>query len=490
MPETAIEAGGTPAHRPPAALLARFGDGNGFEPGSFRDRSARVFYRDGSVCRGLGEKAYADWLRLRQSAFFARLSEAGLLVGTEETNRTLADSGDAWAAVLRHDKIPFVSYPYEWCFDMLRDAALLHLDLLLAALEENFILKDATPFNVQWKGARPVFIDVTSFEPLADGESWVAYRQFCQLFLYPLLLQAYKGVPFQPWLRGRIDGIGPEDCWRLMSLRDLLRPGVLTHVYLHARAQENLGASSRAVRRELRDAGFGKETIEANVRRLRPLVAGLSPQPEQTAWSHYGDNSGYAEEAGREKASFVEQVARARDWELVWDLGSNTGTFARLAARHARYVVAMDADRVAVDRLYQALREEKVANILPLVVDIADPSPSLGWRGLERKSIPERGRPSLTLCLAVLHHLVIGANVPLPELVAWLAGLGGDLVVEFVTREDARVKQLLRNRVDQFSDYDLGIFEHCLAQHFEVVRRQPLPSGTRVLYHAHPRSAS
>jgi ribosomal protein L11 methylase PrmA len=490
MPEPAIEAGGAPAHLPPAALLARLGEGNDFEPGSFRDRSARVFYRDGFVCRGLGEKAYADWQRLRRSGFFAHLSEEGLLVGTEEANRALADPPDAWAAVLRHDKIPFVSYPYEWCFDMLRDAALLHLDLLLAALAEDFILKDATPFNVQWKGPRPVFIDVTSFEPLAAGESWVAYRQFCQLFLYPLLLQAYKGVAFQPWLRGRIDGIGPEDCWRLMSLRDLVRPGVLTHVYLHARAQENNAATERSVRNELREAGFGKETIRANVRRLRPLLAGLSARSEETAWSHYGDDSGYAEQDGQEKLSFVEQAARTRQPDLVWDLGANTGTFARLVAEHARYVVAMDADQVAIGRLYRALREESIPNVLPLVVDLADPSPNLGWRGLERKSLPERGRPDLVLCLALLHHLVIGANVPLPELVAWLAGLGGDLVVEFVTRDDPRVKQLLRNRVDQFADYDLDLFEHSLARHFEIVRRHPLPSGTRILYHGQRRAAS
>lgn len=475
--------------RPPSFDGAAWRE-EGSEPGSFRDRSARVFYRDGVVCRGLGEKAYADWRRLAESRFFSRFRGEGLVVGTEETHRSeSADGGAPWAAVLRHERIPFVSYPYEWCFDMLRDAALLQLDLLLAALEENFTLKDASPFNVQWNGSLPVFIDITSFEPLEPGESWVAYRQFCQLFLYPLLLQAYKGVAFHPWLRGRIEGIGSEECWRLMSLRDVLRPGVLTHVYLHARAQQSLGASDRAMRDELRKAGFAKEAIVANVGRLRSLVAGLTWSAKESVWSRYGEETGYADEDGRAKAAFVEEVAREQARPLAWDLGANTGSFAKIVARHAEYVVAMDADHLAIDRLYRSAKREGLTNLLPLVVDLTDPSPNLGWRGLERKSLLERGRPDLILCLALLHHLVIGGNVPLPELVAWLAGLGGDLVVEFVTRADARVRQLLRNRTDQYSDYDVGVFERCLAQHFEVARRLPLASGSRILYHARRRKA-
>jgi hypothetical protein len=461
----------------------------GSEPGSFRDRSARVFYRDGVVCRGLGEKAYADWQRLAQSSFFARLRSEGLIVATEEAERANgAAEAPGWAAVLHHEKIPFVSYPYEWCFEMLRDAALLQIDLLLAALEEDFTLKDASPFNIQWNGSLPVFIDITSFEPLAPGESWVAYRQYCQLFLYPLLLQAYKGVAFHPWLRGRIDGIASEECWRLMSLRDLVRPGVLTHVFLHARAQQSAGAHDRAVRDELRAAGFAKQAIVANARNLRSLVAGLVWAPKETVWSQYGEESGYADEDAHAKAEFVGNAASARPLRLAWDLGANTGTFAKILAQHADYVVAMDADHLAIDRLYRSAKRDGLTNLLPLVVDLTDPSPNLGWRGLERKSLLERGRPELVLCLALLHHLVIGGNIPLPELVAWLAGLGGDLVVEFVTREDARVEQLLRNRVDQYFDYDLELFERCLAEHCTVLRREKLASGTRILYHARPRA--
>ena len=454
------------------------------EPGSFRDRRARVFYRAGEILRGLDQQAYSDWQHVSDKGLVARFIRDGWMVGTQE----LGEPAPPWAAVLRHEPVPFVSYPYEWCFDMLRDAALLQLDLLLGALDANCTIQDASPFNIQWKGVTPVFIDVASLKPLAPGETWVGYRQFCQLFLYPLFLQAYRGLPFQPWLRGQLDGIRPEDCWRLMSARDLLRRGVFTHVFLHARAQASLGASRRDVRSELQRAGFDKALIRHNVGRMRRLVSGLTSREGETEWSQYAQQHAYSATDEAAKVDFVREVAGRRTWPLVWDLGCNTGAYTRLVAPRARAVVALDGDQLAVARLYRALRADGVDNVLPLVVDLTDPPPALGWRGRERKTLPERGRPSLVLCLALLHHAVIGSNVPLPEFVSWLAELGGELVIEFVTRDDPMVQQLLRNRVDQYSDYELAAFEDCLRRDFTVLRRQTLCAGTRRLYHAVPRA--
>jgi len=365
---------------------------------------------------------------------------------------------------------------------MLRDAALLQLELLLAALDEGLILKDATPYNVQWRGARPVFVDVGSFERLRDGEPWAGYRQFCMLFLYPLLLQTYRGFEPQPLLRGRLDGITPEQCRSLLSRRDLLRRGVLTNVHLHAKLERRYGASGRDVKGELRSAGFGVELVKANVRRLQRLVRGLEWSPPGSAWS------GYAGADAEAKAAFVREVVGRRRRDLVWDLGCNDGRHARLAAENARYVVAVDADQAVVDGLYRALATEGNTSILPLVVDLADPSPGLGWRGLERKPLLDRGRPDLVLCLALLHHLAISSNIPVREVLDWLRGLGGTLVIELVTREDEMVRRLLaRKREGLHADNDRAPFEACLAELFEVERSQALPSGTRILYLAHPR---
>lgn len=465
----------------------------GYDPGSFRDRGARVFYAGDGVFRALSAPAAKEWDKLAATAFFQRFMRDGQIVHTEPValgEAVLPDARGEWVAVLRHQRIPFVSYPYEWSFGMLKDAALLHLDLLADALREEMSLKDGSAFNIQWVGSRPTFIDIGSFETLARGAPWSGYRQFCQMFLYPLFLEAYRGVPFQAWLRGSIDGITPAQMWRLMALRDVGRPGVLKHVYLQARLQESSAVRSADVRAELRAAGFHRGLIEANVQNLRRLVRALAPRHRTSPWSDYGTAHRYAQADEAAKEAFVRAAASRRWWPLVWDLGANVGRYARIVGAHAGYVVAMDTDPVVVDLLYEALKREGETKILPLVVDLANPSPGLGWRGGERGALEDRGRPDLTLCLALLHHLVIAANIPMDAVLGWLRSLQSCLVIEFVTREDRMVQRLLQNRDDGFADYELRVFERQLAQGFEIVERQRLTSGTRILYFATPRAST
>ena len=457
------------------------------ESGSFRDRKAKVFYHKGGVYRVLSRAAMSNWDALSATRFFPRFSGSGKIVRTEIVNSS--DSPEVqpqgqWVGVLKHERIPFISYPYEWSFGMLKNAGLLQIELLLEALKEDLILKDSSAFNVQWRGSAPAFIDITSFEKLAPGEPWIGYRQFCQLFLYPLLLQAYKDVPFQLWLRGSLDGIESEDLVRLMSARDFLRPGVFTHVFLQARMQSRFGNSQRDVKRDLRKAGFSKQLIVSNLKRIHKLIQGLKWEPVRSVWADYAVTNAYSEEERERKAAFVRKVVHSCFRELTWDLGCNTGVFSRIAAENARYVVALDADQLAVERLFQALKAERIKTILPLLNNLADPSPNLGWRGLERKSLANRGKPELVLCLALIHHLVIGANIPLGEFVEWLASLGADLVIEFITKKDALVQTLLRNKEDNYSDYDQEYFEECLSKAFDLVRHEKINSGRRILYYA------
>ena len=459
------------------------------EPGSFRDRTARVFYHQGRIFRGLTEAASREWQALSATSFFQRFTATGGIVSTEQRELSavpISATDQQWSAVLEHERIPFVSYPYEWPFGMLKDAALLQLDLVLAALDEGMSLKDASAYNVQWKGASPVFVDVASFRSRPAGEPWVGYRQFCQMFLYPLLLQAYRGVPFHAWMRGNLDGIDADVCLRMLSARDYLRPGVLAHVVLQAKAQRAYAGTRRDVRADLRAAGFDTRLIKANAARMRALVAGLTWKPEASTWSDYIQCGHYAEADAAQKREFVRSVAALREWSLAWDLGCNVGTFSRIVAERAKYVVAMDADHVAVERLYQALKAEGARTILPLVVNVTDPSPDLGWRNLERKRLSGRGRPELVLSLALIHHVVIGGNIPMAEFLDWLRALDADVVIEFVTREDPMVKTLLRNKEDQYGDYHQEVFERELAARFAIANRQPLGSGTRIMYYAKP----
>ncbi|MDG5467932.1 class I SAM-dependent methyltransferase [Deltaproteobacteria bacterium IMCC39524] len=458
------------------------------EPSSFRDSNGRVFYCRGNIYRGLSKKALCDWERLSSTNLFPHFLAAGKLVGTTQVDPT--DEGfppdliQDWAAVLKHQAVPFVSYPYEWSFSMLKNAALLHLELLLAALDEDMILKDSSAFNVQWIGTTPVFIDIPSFEILQPGDPWVGYRQFCQLFLYPLFLQAYKDVAFHPWLRGSIDGIAPEQFNNLMSTKDLLRPGIFLNVFLQAKIQNRYGDADRDIKVELQKACFNKKLIEANVQRIQKLVQGLEWKRSNSEWSSYANTHSYSDSDHRRKTEFVREIVTLRRWPLVWDIGCNTGTFSKIAAENADCVVALDFDHLAIDHLYRSLNDDDAKNILPLVANIADPSPNLGWRGQERKSLARRGKPELTLCLALIHHIVIGANVPLQEFVQWLASLHTSLVIEFVTKDDVMVKKLLCNKESNHDEYEVEYFENCLKNSFTIQRSEILESRTRILYFA------
>lgn len=460
------------------------------EPGSFRDPNGRVFYFRDSIYRGLDEKAFLGWKKLLSTNLFPHFMAAGKLVGTTQIDPTgegiPLNIIQGWAAVLKHRTIPFVSYPYEWSFSMLKNAALLHLELLLAALDEDMILKDSSAFNIQWLGTAPVFIDIPSFETLHPGEPWVGYKQFCELFLYPLFLQAYKDVAFHPWVRGNIDGIAPEQFNNLMSVRDLLRPGIFSNVFLQAKVQNRYGAANREIKVELQKACFEKKLIEANVKRIQKLVQSLEWKRSNSEWSNYAITNSYSDSDHCKKAKFVQEITTLRRWELVWDIGCNTGTFSKIAAENADYVVAMDSDHLAIDHLYRSLCKGGVKNVLPLVANIADASPNLGWRGLERKSLVGRGTPELTLCLALIHHIVIGANIPLQEFVQWLASLNTSLVIEFVTKDDVMVKKLLCNKEDHYKNYDIKTFEKLLTSFFKLTRRVVLESQTRILYYAEP----
>jgi hypothetical protein len=414
-------------------------------------------------------------------------------VRTEEVEGAETPPGlraEEYGAVLRHELIPFVSYPYEWTPGMLRDAALLTLDLILASLDEDLVLKDATPYNVQFKGSRPVFLDVGSWEKLNAGEPWAGYRQFCMQFLYPLMLQAYKGVPFQPWLRGALDGITPAQARSLMSFRDRFRKGTTTHVFIHARLDRSYSKRGRTggdIKKELKSAGFGKELIRANVRKVRKAVEAADWSPPASVWTAYRGDNTYEDADNQAKAAFIKDVAGRREWNLAWDLGANDGHYSRILAEHARTVLALDLDPSTVELLYRDLKAEGNEQILPLVMNLTDPSPGLGWRGLERKSFTDRGKPDLILALALLHHVSITGNVPVRQFVQWLASLGSSVVIEFMTREDPMVKRLLAAKRVDHEDYERGFFEQVVSESFEIERSEELPSGTRILYSLHAR---
>jgi hypothetical protein len=463
---------------------------SGFEPGSFRDPATRVFYAEGRVFRGLDATAAEDWAKLSATSFFPTLLAEGKAVGTESVALTDVPGTlpGEFAAILEHAKIPFISYPYEWTFEMLRDAALLHLEILLAALGEDVTMKDGYAFNVQWEGRKPVFIDIGSFELLRTSGPWIGYRQFCQTFLYPLMLEAHLGIPFQRYLLGHLDGLEPTEMRRIFAGRKRFKKGVFRHVYLHSLAESKVTQGGTALKDEMGKAGFGKELTLATVKKLHKLIGKLRSKRSESGWKQYRETCSYSDDDRATKERFIRAAVDGMNPALSWDLGCNDGAYSRMIAESGGTVVAVDYDDVTVDALYQSLRNDGPDNILPLVMNLVDPSPARGWRNEERRAFTDRSDPDLVLALALVHHLAIAANVPLAQVVSWFRSLGATVIVEFVEPHDPMASQLLGNKpTGMFDDYRIDVFEKLLEEHFTIARREALPSGSRTLYLAVPR---
>lgn len=385
-------------------------------------------------------------------------------------------------AVLRPELIEFVSYPYEWSFSQLKDAAILTLDAQVLAAQEGYTLRDATAYNVQFQRGRPILIDTLSFHRAEPGAPWSAYRQFCEHFLAPLALMAHRDVRAGLFLRANLDGIPLDLAARLLPGRTRLNLGLASHIHAHARAQAHYADPTATPRlaSSLRLSPFKQAALLDSLRRT---VDGLHWEPRGTAWADYADRTSYGDQAATLKDDVVRSMLEAAGGSVVWDLGANTGRFSRIAAALGRHVIAWDVDPAATEIHYRAVRREAVDNVLPLLVDLAKPSPALGWELLERRSFLDRANADVVLALALIHHLAIARNVPLDRIADLLADLGGEVIIEFVPREDPMVQRLLATRNDIFTDYTIDGFRAAFAARFEIRREASIEGTARTIFH-------
>ncbi len=458
------------------------------ETASFRDPDSSVF-RDGDrILRGLSKSGARDWDLLRGSKAFGSLTASGKLVKTTEFagESPFSPRGTPWERVLEHEAISTISYPYEWPFAMLRDAALLQLEVLSAALEDGLTLKDGTMFNTQFIGTRPVFIDVGSFAK-GDGP-WHGYRQFCETALFSLLMHAHLGLPHQAMLRGQLNGIPATQARSVFRGRRVFKKGVLKHVVLQTALQDKMTSSSESMKKDLAKSGATIELAKAAAKSLHKLVSKLDASKARSTWSDYRTTCTYTSESAAMKRDFVEVAAKTGTPKRILDLGANDGEYSILVSPHCDQVIACDFDELTVDRLYRRLRAEGPPNVLPLVVDLTDPSPGIGWANQERAPWQQRMKPDLVLALALIHHLSIGANVPLPMVVEWMRGFDSRLVIEFVDPDDPQSQRLLANKpAGLFADYTRERFEELVAIHFDTVRTAEVPGQPRKLYELVPK---
>ena len=476
----------------PASLAEVDAAGIARDGGSYRDPSGFVYRRDGILYRQIAPSFAADWDAFEASGLRRRLVDDGILIPYDDVSIELAASSPAYR-VIRPEPIAFISYPYEWTFSQLKDAAVLTLRAQAVAVELGMTLKDATAFNVQFQGGRPILIDSLSFERATPGAPWIAYRQFCEHFLAPLALMSRVDIRLGLLLRQFIDGIPLDLAARLLPGRTRFGLGLGAHIHLHARAQrryadrptaEPAGAVNEPGSATPSNArgGMSPSRQAALIESLQNTIKGLDWKPAGTEWADYAENTSYDDDATRAKEALVRRSVEALGGAVVWDLGANTGRYSRIAADLGRRVVAFDTDPAAAERHYRTLKAEGRSDTLPLLMDLVDPSPALGWANSERRSLIARSDADVVLALALVHHLAIGRNVPLPMLSAFFADLAPGLVIEFVPKEDAMVRRLLATRRDVFPDYTLDGFRSAFEADFELLDETPIGGTARTLF--------
>lgn len=451
------------------------------DPGSFRDPDGRVFRIGEKVFRSVTGSAARNFARAEDAGVMRKLVDRGQLVDftdvTEQASKVGIEQADI---LLSHPQIPFISYPYEWSFSLHKAAALAHLDLHLELLSEDFTLVDATAYNMQFDGTRPVHIDHLSIRPYEDGEIWAAHRQFCMQFLNPLLMWSMLDLQPNHWFRGSLEGIAPEDLAKLVPLRKRLNWTVLTHVIAQATLQ-NRSVQSTTGSSRYREARLPRSSFEGMLRGLRGAIAKMEVPSHKTVWGEYANNTSYAAPEAAAKHDLVKEAVAAIKPGLLYDIGCNTGDYSKSALEAgAGKVIGFDFDHGALEIAFKRAQLEQL-DLLPLWLDAANPSPSQGWGEAERMGLSKRAKPDALLALAFIHHIAIGRNVPLDMAVDWLLSLAPAGVIEFPHKEDPMVQLLLSQRPDIFPDYHNDTFANLLSQRAQIVKAvDVLP--TRTLY--------
>lgn len=446
---------------------------------SFRDPNGFIFKQDGILYRQINQSYASEYSLLMESGLYARLIKAGLLIPHKESSVPPVEPVQGFK-VIQPEYVPFISYPYEWSFGLLKEAALATLSIQKRALKAGMTLKDASAYNIQFVGGRAVLIDSLSFDIYHEGEPWVAYRQFCQHFLAPLALMAYTDIRLNQLLRVYIDGVPLDLASRLLPFRSRLDFGLLTHVHLHARLQKQ--SANPTAQTKGSSGKVTKQAMQGLIESLEATIRKLNWKPAGTEWGDYYNITNYSDTAFQHKQSLISSWISRVAPKLVWDLGANDGTFSRLAGDRDILAISYDIDPAAVEQNYQQVKAKKERNIIPLLLDLTNPSPAIGWHNRERDSLLNRAPADLVLALALIHHLAISNNVPLPQLADFFADAGKWLVIEFVPKSDSQVQKLLSSRKDIFSNYTRESFEDAFQERFVIHEKISVQDSERHLY--------
>lgn len=450
------------------------------DAGSFHDPAGQIFFQNDRVFRCIHASTKDEFMAVHHSGLLQQLiAKKKLLDYTVLSETEKNQIMPAAALLLEHPKLPFISYSYEWSFTMLQSAALLQLELHLAALEKNMTLIDATPFNIQFIGNQPYFIDHLSFRPYVEGDIWQGCQQFCQQFLNPLLLQAYCGVNFQAWLTGNVGSIALTDIYQILPWHKKLNWKVFFYIGLQTKLQAKSSAQQNPTAKKV---NLPKSALINLLKSMQSWIMQLKPRYKNNIeWHNYENLHLYSEPALIEKKAFIAAFCQSTKPACVWDLGCNEGEYAKVALENsAQYVLGFDYDAATVDKAF-LFSKKHALNFLPLVMNFTAPTPALGWNQQERKSLAERANADALFALALLHHLRIQTNIPLAYIVQYLLALAPTGVIEFVPKSDPKVQLLLKFRHDIFSDYTNENFIRLIQEKASIIKTVTLTGTQRQL---------
>ncbi len=469
---------------------------------TFRDPAGSVELRADGVFRFIQPAFEGELLEFLTSSLAPELVKQGRLVSSEvlapAISAHLFAEGECEREpmVLRHPLIAFPSYPWEWSSALWLAAAELTLTLSGDLLAEGWILKDATPLNVLFQGTEPVFVDVLSIAKLDKSTPiWFAYGQFVRTFLLPMIAHAQLGWPLRAAI-GRRDGYEPEELYPLLSPAARVSQPMLSAVTLPSllgrtrsakvnTADRNMANGNTPPADKQRDPELVEHILRQTFRKLLKQMRRAVPAPRSSRWTAYsGTATHYSEADHAAKRAFVAAALRAAHPRRVLDVGCNSGVYSELAEEAGAEVVAIDTDEQTIDRLYRRMKGSG-KRILPLVVDLANPSPAVGWRNSESRSFLSRcaGTFDCVLMLAVIHHLLLHDQVPLPEVAELCATLTtGTLILEWVPPTDVMFRELVRGREAIFAALTEPAFRDSFAPFFITIAEHPLENG-RTLFH-------
>lgn len=444
-------------------------------PASFRDPSGFIYEKDGTIYRFVAADYRQDYDLLMKSGLAEELLKKRLLLPFTELSENHTGRAD-WYKTLQPQQLPFLSYAWEWSFEQLKDAALTTLNICRLALQKGMILKDATPTNTQLVDGRYKLIDTLSLETYKEGESWVAYRQFCECFLNPLLIAVHTGMEVHKLMLSYPDGVPAAVTSSLLPFKTKLNASVYLHVHLQAKMGAKQSVEQKQTARKIT-----RKNIDQILQNLHNCISGLNLPKQATTWNNYYSETILSEKYFFEKKKLVSSLLESIEYSSVLDLGANEGEFSLLCKNDAM-LISTDFDSDCINRLYKRIKEEKRTNIYPVVIDLTYPSPSLGWMNNERPAFFKRTTADVCMALALIHHLAIPKNITFEQLVAFFASVCKVLIIEFVPKSDPKVAGMLQWRKDIFGNYNEELFEQAFSQLFELEKKMSVQGSERTMY--------